>query len=344
MSVRAGLVGSNPPVVMVDVAKHAGVSQKTVSRVVNNAPHVRPEVRERVIRAIKELGYRPNLAAQVLARERTHAIGVLATGSQWFGPSRRLFHLEQAARRHAYTLALVSLPDLSSEGVARGIEAILARGVEGVVIEVPSHLLELDALAGLPVVTSAGWVAGLPRQALVDVDQAGISARMTAYLLGLGHETVWHVAGPRTWDAAQNRLAGWRSALRAAGRRVPRALYGDWSARSGYELGRRLAARADVTAVFAANDQMAMGLLRAFGEAGRRIPAEVSIAGFDDIPEAEFQMVPLTTVAIDAEAAAERILAELIQMIEGNAPPSQPIYLGADLVIRNSTAPPLHHG
>ena len=326
-------------VVMVDVAKHAGVSQKTVSRVVNRAPHVRPEVRDKVTRAIEELGYRPNLAAQVLARERTHTIGVLASGSRLFGPTRRLLGLEQAARRHGYTMALATLPDMSSASVAQGIEDLLARGVEGVVIEVPSHLMELDALARLPVVTSAGWIAGLPRQAVVDVDQEGISARMTEYLLSLGHETVWHVAGPRAWDAAQHRVAGWRSALKVAGRRVPRVAYGDWSARSGYEHGRKLAERDDVTAVFAGNDHMAMGILRAFGEAGRQIPLDVSVAGFDDVPEAEYQMVPLTTVAVDAEGAAERILAELMRMIEGEPPPDKPIYLGADLVIRRSTAP-----
>lgn len=340
MPTRSGLTGSGShAVVMVDVARHAGVSQKTVSRVVNHAPHVRPEVRAKVTRAIEELGYRPNLAAQVLARERTHTIGVLASGSRWFGPARRLFDLEQAARRHGYTMALVSLPDLSVESVAEGIENLLVRGVEGVVIEVPSHLLKLDALAGLPVVTSAGWIAGLPRQTVVDVDQEGVSARMTKYLLSLGHDTVWHLAGPRAWDAAEHRLAGWRSALHEGGRRVPRVLYGDWSARSGYQQGRKLAARAEVTAVYAANDHMAMGLLRAFGEAGRQIPADVSIVGFDDVPEAEFQMVPLTTVTIDAQGVAERILTELMQMIEGNAPPSKPIYLGAELVIRSSSGP-----
>src|SRR4029450_11391734 len=151
--------GGTRGVVMVDVARLAGVSQKTVSRVVNDAPYVRPDVRERVNRAIEELGYRPDVAAQGVARERTHTIGVLSMGTRLVGPSRRIFTLEHEARRLGYTMALVSVPDLSARSVADGVAALLKRGVEGVVVEVPTHLVEFDPgqLAGVPVVTSAGW-------------------------------------------------------------------------------------------------------------------------------------------------------------------------------------------
>jgi hypothetical protein len=160
--------GGSRGAVMVDVARLAGVSQKTVSRVVNGAPHVRPDVRERVERAIEQLGYRPNPAAQALARERSHTIGVLALGTRFFGPSRRVFTLEHEARRLGYTMALTSVPDLSAQSVADGIDALLKRGVEGLVVEVPTHLIDLDPaqLAGLPVVTRAGWITGVPRQAV----------------------------------------------------------------------------------------------------------------------------------------------------------------------------------
>jgi DNA-binding LacI/PurR family transcriptional regulator len=335
-------IGGSRGVVMVDVARLAGVSQKTVSRVVNGAPHVRPGVRERVTRAIEELGYRPNVAAQALARERSHTIGVLALGTRFFGPSRRVFTLEHEARRLGYTIALTSVPDLSARSVADGIDALLKQGVEGLVVEVPTHLIDIDAaqLAGLPVVTSAGWINGVPRQAVVDINQEEACRELTRYLLGLGHRTVWHLAGPRDWDAAQKRLHGWRSALHNAGLRAPRVFYGDWSAASGYEQGRKLAARDDVTAIFAANDHMAMGILRAFYEAGREIPGYVSVVGFDDVPEAEFQMVPLTTVGVDADRAAQRILAELLQMIEGAEPPTGTVTLpGTELIIRRSSGP-----
>ena len=341
MEKAAGRGGTSRGVVMVDVARLAGVSQKTVSRVVNNAPYVRPDVRDRVNEAIAALGYRPNVAAQALARERTLTIGVLALGTPLIGPSRRVFTLEQAARRHGYTMALTSIPDLSRAHVAEGIASLLARGVEGLYVEVPTHLVELDAmqLSDLPVVTSAGRIPGIKRQSVVDIDQTRVCAELTSYLLGLGHETVWHIGGPRDWDAAAKRLRGWRYALREAGRQIPRVLYGDWSARSGYDLGRKLAGRDDVTAVFAANDHMAMGVLRAFAEAGRRVPDDASVVGFDDVPEAEFQMVPLTTVAIDAETTAERILSELVQMIEGGDPTVEVVDLSAELVIRDSTGP-----
>jgi DNA-binding LacI/PurR family transcriptional regulator len=334
--------GGSRGVVMVDVARLAGVSQKTVSRVVNGAPHVRPDVRERVNRAIEQLGYRPNVAAQALARERSHTIGVLSMGTRLIGPSRRVFTLEREVRRLGYRMALTSVPDPSAGSVAEGVDALLRQGIEGLVVEVPTHLVDLDPaqLAGLPVVTSAGWITGVSRQAVVDIDQQEACRELTTYLLGLGHETVWHVAGPRDWDAAQKRLNGWRSALQDAGAQVPRVLHGDWSAASGYEHGCRLAARDDVTAIFAGNDHMAMGILRAFHEAGREIPGDVSVVGFDDVPEAEFQMVPLSTVRIDADGAAQRILAELLRMIEGGEPPLEPVTLpGTELIIRKTSGP-----
>lgn len=327
---------------MVDVAKRAGVSQKTVSRVVNNAPYVRPDVRAKVNAAIEELGYRPNVAARALARQRTHSIGMLVVGASLSGPARRLFSVDQAARRHGYTIALATVPNLDARSVREGVESLLNRGIEGLVIEVPSHLAEFDLalLADLPVITSAGRIAGLPRQSVVDVDQVSSAREATRYLLGLGHRTVFHIAGPRDWDAAEKRQHGWRTALEEAGAIVPGVLYGDWSARAGYELGRGLAARSDVTAIFVANDHMSMGVLRALAEAGRRIPDDVSVFGYDDVPEAEFQMVPLSTVAIDAEEAAERILAELVAMIEGSEPADEPIELSCRLVLRSSTGPP----
>lgn len=329
-------------VVMVDVARRAGVSQKTVSRVVNNAPHVRPDVRDKVNAAIEELGYRPNVSAQALARNRTHTIGMLAVGTDLHGPARRVFSVEQAARRHGYGIALAVLPDVRPRTVADGVDNLLGRGVEGLVLEVPSHLVNFDLsrLGDIPVVTSGGKIAGRTRQVVIDVDQVGAARRVTDYLIGLGHETVWHLAGPRDWDAAEKRLHGWRSALREGNLRVPRVVYGDWSARAGYLQGRKLADRDDVTAIFASNDHMAIGLMRALVEAGRSIPGDVSVVGYDDVPESEFLMVPLSTVAIDADGIAERILAELVAMIEGDDPSSEQIDIATTMIVRSSSGPP----
>jgi DNA-binding LacI/PurR family transcriptional regulator len=342
-SAVAGSPASPRGAIMVDVAKLAGVSQKTVSRVVNDAPHVRPDVRARVNAAIAQLGYQPNVAAQALRRNRTYTIGMLAVGTSHYGPARRVFSIEQATRRHGYGLTLATLPDLEPATVADGIASLLARGVEGLVVEVPTltDALDLSRLGHLPVVSTAAGAPGLRHQTVVvDVDEQKSARAVTEYLLGLGHETVWHIAGPQDWAAAAKRRQGWRSALGAAGRRVPRVRYGDWSARSGYLQGRKLMAQDGVTAIFVANDHMAMGVLRAVTESGRRIPEDVSVVGYDDVPEAEFQMIPLSTVATDAERAAERILSELVTIIEGGKPPASPIDLPFSLVIRSSSGPP----
>ncbi len=193
--------------VMVDVARLAGVSQKTVSRVVNDAPHVRPEIRARVLAAIAELRYRPNAAARALVTQRTHAIGVLVVGTPLYGPTNRVFVLEQVAREMGYELALASLSDTSAENLRRGIHSLLSRGVEGIILEVPTHPTDVDdsTFAGLPVVSSVGPIPGVTQQALVDSGQIEAGRLATQHLLDLGHETVHHIAGPPGWDVSHDR-------------------------------------------------------------------------------------------------------------------------------------------
>lgn len=329
-------------VVMVDVARRAGVSQKTVSRVVNDAPHVRPEVRDRVLAAIDHLGYRPNVAARALVTQRTHVIGVIAVGLHLFGPAHRVFSLEHGARRRGYELALASGPDLSSADIRTAIDSLLARGVEGIILEVPNHLVTIDeaAFRGVPIATSVGRIPGVQRQAVVDTHQAELGRLATDHLLGLGHHTVFHVAGPATWDVSRQREEGWSAALDEAGREKPRVLRGDWSPRSGYAVGQQLATMPEVTAIFAANDSQAMGVMRALTEAGRSIPCDVSVVGLDDIPEAEFQMVPLTTVRSDQESISDRVLTDLVALIEGREPAAPGPPVARELLVRSSTGPP----
>lgn len=328
--------------VMVDVARTAGVSQKTVSRVINEAPHVRPELRARVLAAVAELHYRPNAAARALVRQRTHVIGVVAVSAWMFGPAARVLSLEHAARERGYELALTTLPDTRAETLRAAIQVMLERGCEGIVLELPHPFVELDdaVLGGVPVATRVGRVPKVSRQVVVTSEQRDAGRLATQHLLELGHETVWHLAGPAEWVAARERCAGWTDALEAAGRPQPDVLQGDWSARSGYHLGRQLAARGDVTAVFTANDHLAMGLMRALGEAGLAVPGDVSIVGFDDVPEAEFCTVPLTTVRTDDAAISHRVLSELVALIEGIKPPQDNFSMPRELVVRMSTAPP----
>lgn len=336
VSDRAGRVP-----VMTDVARVAGVSQKTVSRVINDAPHVRSDVRERVLAAIRELGYRPNTAARALATQRTHVIGAIAVGTRYYGPATRLLAIEHAARAKGYTLAINSAPDPWIDDVRGAVESLLHRGAEGIILEIPSTDLDLDTglLRDIPVVSNVGVLPGVRHIALVGADQHDVGQLVARHLLDLGHVRFAHVAGPRRWDAAADRQAGWQQELRTAGHDPGAVVEGDWSARSGYALGYELA-RSGVTAIFAANDSMAMGVVRALIESGLRVPQDVSVVGVDDVPEAEFQVIPLTTVRLDQTVSTARALHDLVAMIEGDDhldPATDP---PPTLVPRRSSGPP----
>jgi DNA-binding LacI/PurR family transcriptional regulator len=197
------------------------------------------------------------------------------------------------------------------------------------------------AVAHLPgdvpvVAVEAGADDGLP---VVAVDQFAGAAAATRHLLELGHRTVWHIAGPGDWYESRQRIAGWLHAMEEARAEPRNPLVGDWSARAGYELGRRLMNEPRVTAVFVANDQMALGLLRVLHEAGRRVPGDVSVVGFDDIPEAAFFTPPLTTVRQDFMEMGRRSLHLLLREIGGGTRSTTRETVPSELVVRASTAP-----
>ncbi|HWD78844.1 MAG TPA: LacI family DNA-binding transcriptional regulator, partial [Kribbella sp.] len=269
-----------------DVARLAGVSQKTVSRVLNGEPYVKEEVRLRVQAAVRELGYRRNDAARALNSGKTKRIGVVCLGTALFGPSTQLVAIEQTLRTTGYSVSIVNT--LEGDTIADVVEHLLEQGVDGIILSEPID--EGDGVridVDIPVL-SFGRFPGLSAKPSIDTggDNLDAGRAATEHLLGLGHRTVWHVAGPQRWWAARDRLAGWRQALENAGVPEPPVLEGDWLPASGYEAGRELAANPDVTAVFVANDDMAIGVLRAFTEAGRSVPGDVSLVGFDDIPSA----------------------------------------------------------
>jgi DNA-binding LacI/PurR family transcriptional regulator len=198
----------------------------------------------------------------------------------------------------------------------------------------------IDALRHVPsdfaiVAVEAGPDASIP---VATVDQVAGARAATRHLLDLGHETVWHLAGPSEWKEAEERIDGWRSTLEADGRTVPPLLQGDWTARSGYEQGQRLLELPDVTAVLVGNDQMALGLLRRWHEAGREIPRDLSVVGFDDIPEAAYFIPPLTTVRQDFAELGRRCLHTLLGRIEGRNLPTC-VVVAPELVVRSSTGP-----
>ncbi|SEP61089.1 transcriptional regulator, LacI family [Streptomyces sp. yr375] len=330
---------------MTEVARAAGVSQKTVSRVVNGEPHVSPEVRDRVLRAVRELDYRPNTAARALLLGRYRRIGVVSPGSALHGPTSLLLGLEQAVRRAGYAFALATTRE--GRGSAVAAESLLEQGVDGVVLVEPVDVGTPTRLhTDLPVVGLCGPVdtAG-GRSAVVRTDGVAGARLATEHLLALGHRTVWHVPGPQNWFGARDRVQGWREALAAADAPEPALpAEGDWTPASGFAAGRELARLPDVTAVFAANDDTAIGLLRAFAEAGRTVPHDVSVVGFDDIPVAAYLTPPLTTLRQDFAAVTAHAVAVLTATIENQPPPPEPTVLAVELRVRDSTAPVRAHG
>jgi DNA-binding LacI/PurR family transcriptional regulator len=337
-----GLAGRAP--VMADVARRAGVSHQTVSRVLNNHPNVRETTRERVLKAIDELAYRRNSSARALVTRRTQTLGVVAFDTTLYGPASTLFGIEQAAREERYFISIVSLRTINKRTVSEAIDHLAGQSIDGLIVIAPQRTA-VEALTAVPanlpaVIVEGGVAPGLP---VVCVDQAAGAQAATQHLLDLGHETVWHVAGPLDWLEAEARLGAWRSTLQSAGARLPDVLDGDWSPRSGYAAGQQLARlRADgakVTAVFVANDQMALGLLRAFYEEGISVPGQVSVAGFDDVPEAEFFAPPLTTVRQDFAAVGKQSINVLLDQINnGITEPHPRVVVPASLVVRASTA------
>lgn len=326
-----------------DVARLAGVSQRTVSRVFNNDPKVIEETRERVLAAAQQIGYRPNGAARALLTGRTHRIGVVSVGTAHFGPSSLLIALEREARRINYSLSIANSLGEDSSGLAAAMDSLLAQGVDAIILSEPIENGDEALVADVPVLTlGRAPVVHAPTLLSVRAAEGGeAAAEVTRYLLGLGHRTVHHVAGPPRWWAARERRQNWHDALVAAGAEVPEPLEGDWTAARGYELGRELVRDPEVTAIFAANDETALGVIHALHAAGRAVPGEVSVAGFDDIPVAAHMWPPLTTVSSDNAELAATGLRYLAEFLDNPAtPPAPPPKHRHQLVIRESTAAP----
>jgi DNA-binding LacI/PurR family transcriptional regulator len=335
---RAGTLGRPP--VMADVAQLAGVSHQTVSRVLNDHPNVRQDTREKVLDAIRQLAYRPNAAARALVTRRTHTLGVIGIDSPLYGPAMMLNGIERAAQ-HGYFVVIASLPALDRRSMLDTVDRFLGHSVEGIIVIAPqtSAVAALSHVpADLPLI-AVGCETRAPLTS-VAVDNADGAGRATRYLLSLGHETVHHVAGPASWLDARERVGGWRAALHGAGAREPDVVAGDWSARSGYEAGQELARMDDVTAVFCGNDTMALGLVRALTEHGRRVPDDVSVVGFDDVPEAGYFLPPLTTVRQDFGELGRQALGALVDRIAAGPGMGTHLKVTPELTLRASAAPP----
>jgi DNA-binding LacI/PurR family transcriptional regulator len=326
---------------MADVARVAGVSSQTVSRVSTGHPGVVESTRRQVLDAMAELGYRPNSAARALKRGEFRTLGVILFTLATTGNSRTVEAIATHAAHEGYAITLIPVAVPTQDGVLGAFTRLGELAVDGIIVIMEVHLLDAANLTlppGVQVVvvdSDAG-----DRYPVVDTDQADGARQAVRHLLGLGHRTVRHVTGPAESFASERRANAWREVLTEAGREIPPIERGDWSAESGYRAGLRLAEDPACTAVFAANDQMALGVLRAMAERGRKVPEEVSVVGFDDIPDAGSYLPPLTTVHQDFAEVGRRCVEAMLRQIRHEPVDAGTVLVPTTLVPRASTAPP----
>ncbi|WP_211752828.1 LacI family DNA-binding transcriptional regulator [Nocardioides lianchengensis] len=321
------------------MAAHAGVSHQTVSRVLNDSPLVKEDTRVKVLAAIEEMGYRRNNAARMLATNRSGRIGMISAHLALHGPSMIAVSVQEAGHDAGYDVSLVGVSDFAPESLQGAVDRLLDEAVEALVVAVAHRTATERALSldlSVPVVLVQGVSAGQPMAAGIDQEAgAGVA---TEHLLDLGHRHVAHVTGPTDWVEAGQRRDGWRQAHEDRGLLPGPELPGDWSARSGYEAGLRIADDPEVTAVFAANDAMALGVLRALHERGVDVPGRVSVVGFDDVPEAAFYWPGLTTVSQEFSVLGRSAVDLTLRALGGEVEPATELVRPA-LVVRGSTGP-----
>jgi len=302
------------------------------------AGNVRPATREKVLKAMNQLGYSPNRAAQALRRGSFRAIGVLTQQIQRTGEALTTAGVLEAATRADYTVNLIQVERPESEDLRQAVYRLSHQAVDGLVVVQagragPEHL---SLPPTLPVAVSDSALVGYYPSASADQVQGVRDA--VGHLLGLGHRTVHHVTGPEGSQSALIRRATWAACLREAGAPVPEPVPGDWSAAAGYRAGLRLADDPGVTAVFCGNDELALGLIRAMHERGRSVPGDVSVVGFDGLALGEFSFPPLTTVRQDFRRHGREMVALVLEQVaSGPADGSRSVVIPTELVLRGST-------
>ncbi|MDQ0894807.1 LacI family DNA-binding transcriptional regulator [Agromyces ramosus] len=323
-----------------DVARLAGVSHQTVSRVLNHHPSIRPETKQRVLDIMAELQYKPNRAARALVTSRSRTIGILSASSTQYGPASSIAAIEAAARASGYWVSTANIESSDAATIADALAHLAAQGIEGLVVIAP-QVRVFDTLASLsidvPYVTMQS--TGRDPDHALSVDQIAGARIATRHLIDLGHRGIYHLAGPQDWIEAEARMRGFLDEMSAQDVPTTAPILGDWTAEFGYYAGRELLTVRDFTAIFSSNDQMALGLMHAIRDAGLEIPRDVSIIGFDDIPEAAHFWPPLTTVRQDFAELGRRCVALLL----GDLDPAAPDYRGTivpELIVRASTGAP----
>lgn len=333
----------NKPTTINDVVARAGVSYQTVSRVINQHPSVSKDALERLRTAIEALNYQPSNAARHLATQQSNVIGVISYGATHYGPAQMLAGLERAAQNSGYTLSNINIGDLRISGISAAIQTLRRQRVDGLILFAPligiAHADLEGICANLPLVITDAEPQ--PGRAVASIDQFTGGRLAAQHLIQLGHRQIALLSGRLTWYDALLRHQGWLSALQQAGLTPTATMQSDWTPAGGYRAtAQLLEAGTPFTGLLVANDQMALGALRALHERGLKLPRDVSVVGFDDIPEAAFLEPPLTTVRQDFSSLAQRSLDQLKACIDQPSAPRQLTMLVPELIVRASTAGP----
>ncbi len=325
-----------------DVARAAGVSAQTVSRVVNNHPYVSNETRQRVMSVIHRLDYRPNRAARSLVTRRSCMVGIITFGIPHYGPAQMLTHIGLMAKVRGYGVSFSSISSMTADDVRDAIANLGDHAIDGLVVVMPVAGVNYDELVrvcgGIPFVQID--VEKGTQAPSVMIDQGQGSHLVTQHLIDLGHRAICEISGPLIWYGAQARHRSWQLTMRAAGLTPGLSVEGDWSAQSGYEKVHELMTHgASFTALVVGNDQMALGAMRALREYGLCIPGDVSVVGFDDMPEAAYFDPPLTTIRQDFAALGEQSVEYLVALLEQPNTPVHQRVLYPEFIERSSTGP-----
>lgn len=334
---------------MKDVAQAAGVSTQTVSRVINNVSYVSAETRQRVERVINELDYRPSTLARSLSQRRSHMLGVVMFGLQYVGPSRTLNGIADAAENLGYMLLMKELNHhYDVKSIKDVIDSLLSRQVDGIVWVAPeigdSHAWLRDHIENIPIPLI--FLAMEPREGIpsVTTDNYSGAALAVQHLLDIGRKKIAHLAGPLTWWEATERKRGWLNTLEKAGLDAPEygCTEGNWSAKSGEPAFLQLLeSYPDMDAIFVANDQMALSVLREAHRLNIKVPEQLAVVGFDDMPESAHFCPSLSTVAQNLQLIGEmavEMIVEMIQASQDNLPVvAQSSFISPTLVVRESS-------
>lgn len=335
-----------------EVAQAAGISTQTVSRVLNNRPDVSPKTRERIKAIIAELGYSPNALARSLIKGRTHTLGVVGYGLSFYGPARVLTGIERHANKLGYSLLLGLLRDPEIDNGEDIFQNLVDRQVDGIIWAVPEigsnrgWVAEQIARHSIPVVfINAAPYAGID---VICIDNYSGGRLASEHLLAQGYRRIGLISGPPSWWESQQRELGWRKSMQAAGITGLDQLQiaGDWYPSSGERGLTQLINRfPDLEAVFACNDPMAAGALRAARKLGRRVPQDLAIVGYDDVPEAAYFYPALTTVRQPLTEVGRRAVDLITNLLENQKETAEPaqvetLWLQPKLIVRDSSIRP----